>query len=266
MRARYYNPDIKHFLNQDIKVGDITNSQSLNHYAYCEGNPVSMVDPFGLCGEDANDQGKTSKYGFWHNALDFAGLFFDGADLINAALYASEGDWGNAALCAAAFIPVAGSVIVGAVKSAKAVIKAKKAEKILFLAKESCKMTKNAANTLDTFTDTMKAAAKWGDNPFKLVDGITAETGSKAMKALETGGDFAKESKKAVWEMKAVSGADGIRLKTSVDESVSFFKQGFAGTDGVAESAKSVGKSGSGTDIIKGIGYMMIKRKECNFE
>ncbi len=110
-------------------------------------------------------------------------------------------------------------------------------------------MTKNAANTLDTFTDTMKAAAKWGDNPFKLVDGITAETGSKAMKALETGGDFAKESKKAVWEMKAVSGADGIRLKTSVDESVSFFKQGFAGTDGVAKGAR---KSGSGSYYFRG--------------
>ncbi len=106
-------------------------------------------------------------------------------------------------------------------------------------------MTKNVANTLDTFTDTMKAAARWGDNLLKLVDGITAETSSKAMKALETGGDFAKESKKAVWEMKAVSGADGIRLKTSVDESVSFFKQGFAGTDGVA---KSVRKSGIDSD------------------
>ncbi len=34
----------------------------------------------------------------------------------------------------------------------------------------------------------MKAVAKWGDNPSKLVDGITAEAGSKAMKALETGG------------------------------------------------------------------------------
>ncbi len=82
MRARYYNPDIKRFINQDIKVEDITNSQSLNRYAYCEGNPVSMVDPFGLCGENANDQGKTSKYAFWHNALDFARLFFDCADLI----------------------------------------------------------------------------------------------------------------------------------------------------------------------------------------
>lgn len=58
MRARYYNPDIKRFINPDIKVGDIGSSQSLNRYAYCEGNPVNMVDPFGLCGENANDQGR----------------------------------------------------------------------------------------------------------------------------------------------------------------------------------------------------------------
>lgn len=29
MRARYYNPDIKRFINQDIKIGDIGSSQSL---------------------------------------------------------------------------------------------------------------------------------------------------------------------------------------------------------------------------------------------
>ena len=40
MRARYYNSDIKRFINQDIKVGDIGSSQSLNRYAYCEGNPI----------------------------------------------------------------------------------------------------------------------------------------------------------------------------------------------------------------------------------
>ena len=243
MRARYYNSDIKRFINQDIKVGDIGSSQSLNRYAYCEGNPVSMVDPFGLCGEDANDQGEKSKYGWIHEFLDFAGIFFDPADLINGALYAAEGDWGNAALCAVSFIPAVGSVIVGVAKSAKAIMKARKAEKILSLAKESCRMTKNAANTLDTFTDTMRAASKWGDNPLKLVDGITAEAGSKAVRALETGGDFAKESKKAVWEMKAVSGGNGIRLKTSVDEGASLFKQGFAGTNGVAKSARKSGKT-----------------------
>ena len=42
MRARYYNSDIKRFINRDIKVGDIGSSQSLNRYAYCEGNPVTL--------------------------------------------------------------------------------------------------------------------------------------------------------------------------------------------------------------------------------
>lgn len=48
MRARYYNPDIKRFINQDILTGSIGNSASLNRYSYVEGNPVSYTDPFGL--------------------------------------------------------------------------------------------------------------------------------------------------------------------------------------------------------------------------
>ena len=113
MRARYYNPDIKRFINQDIKVGDVGNSQSLNRYAYCEGNPVSLVDPFGLSPQAARDSGEESKYQWLHNLLDVAGIFFDGADIINAALYAKEGDWGNAALCAASAIPAIGAAIAG---------------------------------------------------------------------------------------------------------------------------------------------------------
>ena len=37
------------FINEDIVTGDISNSNSLNRYSYVEGNPVTMVDPFGLC-------------------------------------------------------------------------------------------------------------------------------------------------------------------------------------------------------------------------
>lgn len=48
MRARYYNPEIKRFINQDVIEGNITNSPSLNKYAYCQGNPVMLLDPFGL--------------------------------------------------------------------------------------------------------------------------------------------------------------------------------------------------------------------------
>ena len=51
MRARYYNAAIKRFINQDTVTGSIESSQSLNRYAYVEGNPVSYLDPFGLCPE-----------------------------------------------------------------------------------------------------------------------------------------------------------------------------------------------------------------------
>ena len=44
MRARYYNPQIKRFINRDIIDGSITDSQSLNKYSYVQGNPVSLID------------------------------------------------------------------------------------------------------------------------------------------------------------------------------------------------------------------------------
>ncbi len=45
MRARYYNPYICRFINPDPSGF----SGGLNHYAYADGNPVSLIDPFGLC-------------------------------------------------------------------------------------------------------------------------------------------------------------------------------------------------------------------------
>ena len=143
MRARYYNSDIKRFINQDIKVGDIGSSQSLNRYAYCEGNPVSMVDPFGLCGEDANDQGEKSKYQWLHNALDWAGLVFDGADIVNGILYAAEGDYVNAAISFACGIPAVGNIVAGVAKTSKVAKAMKTANKIA----DMCKSIGKAGNT-----------------------------------------------------------------------------------------------------------------------
>ena len=48
MRARYYSPDMKRFINADIVPGEISNAITLNRFAYANGNPVSLIDPFGL--------------------------------------------------------------------------------------------------------------------------------------------------------------------------------------------------------------------------
>ncbi len=48
MRARYYDPKLKRFLNRDVIQGTITDGQTFNRYAYVNGNPVSYVDPLGL--------------------------------------------------------------------------------------------------------------------------------------------------------------------------------------------------------------------------
>ena len=52
MRARYYSPELRRFINADIIAGEISNAVTLNRYAYANGNPVSNTDPFGLSVEN----------------------------------------------------------------------------------------------------------------------------------------------------------------------------------------------------------------------
>ncbi len=69
MRARYYSPDMRRFINADIISGEISNAVTLNRYAYANGNPVSNTDPFGL---SADNKGITSN----SNKEDLKGDFF----------------------------------------------------------------------------------------------------------------------------------------------------------------------------------------------
>ncbi|QCT01654.1 hypothetical protein E6C60_0934 [Paenibacillus algicola] len=55
MRARYYNPDIKRFMNRDVLRGEVSLGLSMDRFAYVTGNPVTFVDPLGL---DAIQAGK----------------------------------------------------------------------------------------------------------------------------------------------------------------------------------------------------------------
>ena len=50
LRARFYNPIIARFTQEDTYRGD-----GLNLYAYCQNNPVFYADPSGTCSEVAKD-------------------------------------------------------------------------------------------------------------------------------------------------------------------------------------------------------------------
>jgi RHS repeat-associated protein len=103
MRARYYSPELKRFINADTLKGSVSNGETLNNYAYANGNPISMVDPFGRCADMASDVG--------HSVLDTLGLIpFLGAvpDTANAVWYAFQGKWGYAGLSLACAIPFFG--------------------------------------------------------------------------------------------------------------------------------------------------------------
>jgi len=53
MRARYYSPELKRFLNQDILLGNISEPLTLNRFAYANGDPINNIDPFGLSALDS---------------------------------------------------------------------------------------------------------------------------------------------------------------------------------------------------------------------
>ena len=75
MRARYYSPEMRRFINADILHGEISDSTSLNRYSYVNGNPVSFVDPFGLSAERESNEPSAIITAEWEKFLDeyFAG-------------------------------------------------------------------------------------------------------------------------------------------------------------------------------------------------
>jgi RHS repeat-associated protein len=52
MRARFYSPELKRFLNADIKKGSIDNIQTLNLYNFVVGNPIALIDPAGMSADN----------------------------------------------------------------------------------------------------------------------------------------------------------------------------------------------------------------------
>ena len=70
MRTRFYNPDLKRFMNADVLDGSIADSTSLNLYTYVNGNPISYVDPFGMSADRGNNETESNS-GISQSQIDF---------------------------------------------------------------------------------------------------------------------------------------------------------------------------------------------------
>ena len=98
MRARYYNQDARRFVNLDPVRGELTNTQSLNRYAYVQGNPVRATDPLGLSPEEVEREIDVHLILGLLGCIPFAGAIFSAYD---AYLYHKEGN----------YIMMAGSIV-----------------------------------------------------------------------------------------------------------------------------------------------------------
>jgi hypothetical protein len=56
MGTRWYDPYLGRFTSRDVLFGDPLSPMSLNQYVYGGDNPVSMIDPDGLCYRDPDNQ------------------------------------------------------------------------------------------------------------------------------------------------------------------------------------------------------------------
>ncbi|RDU23581.1 RHS repeat-associated core domain-containing protein, partial [Anaerosacchariphilus polymeriproducens] len=181
MRARYYNTDIRRFINQDILTGSIENSQSLNRYCYVQGNPIRYTDPFGLCPQN---NGSFSSIG--HTVLDVIGFIpgvRDVVDVINAGWYLLEGNEEMAALSAMSALPLIGSVVGSGIRLGfkaskffnKAAKTAKYIEKISEVVSYTGSFTVSAVNLKHDVTNAIKEYKATGSISAESVFSILAD-------------------------------------------------------------------------------------------
>ncbi|MFD5324010.1 RHS repeat-associated core domain-containing protein [Streptomyces sp. NPDC127092] len=147
--AREYDPALGRFLSVDPVI-DMLDPLQMQGYNYGYNNPLVFTDPDGLWGwSDVT-----------HATLDVVGMVpvvGEGADLVNAGIYAAEGDWENAALSAASAVPVAGNVATGAKW-------AKNANKVIDGAQAAGKKADDAPSLSKQAPPTKEAPAKKQEN------------------------------------------------------------------------------------------------------
>jgi uncharacterized protein RhaS with RHS repeats len=119
---RYYDPTEGRWLTRD----PIGYAGGLNLYGYCSGNPVNLVDPLGLCGEQGGDDG-WSIWDIIQTGLDIGGSIpgiGEPLDLINGGISLMRGDYVNAGLSFVSMVPIAGDIIGKGGKIGGAVVSA----------------------------------------------------------------------------------------------------------------------------------------------
>ena len=198
MRARYYNVNIKRFINQDVVHGSISASQSLNRYSYVQGNPIKLTDPFGLSPLD-----RLNWKNVGHAILNGLGMIpvvGEAFDMANAIWYAKDGQYGMAALSLMSALPMIGNVASGVMTAAKLTTAAK-------IVSTACKVVSNAATFTQAAVGGISNAASIGQNILngKLFSEDTAKNlvsfGINAFTAATSGKNLlssSKELKKAV--------------------------------------------------------------------
>jgi len=117
MRARYYNPEIKRFINRDVVRGTIDTAQTLNRYAYVNGNPVTYIDPFGLSRD--GDSKWLQGGNFLADMIPYIGTLkgfqqaFSGMNHVTGTKLSVAERWSEGIGSTMSFIPIPGMKFVG---------------------------------------------------------------------------------------------------------------------------------------------------------
>jgi RHS repeat-associated protein len=73
LRARYYDPEIQRFTQEDTYPGSLSNPMSQNGYAFCGNNPVNFIDPTGYLTQKQVDAKVAAAQKAYKNATTQAG-------------------------------------------------------------------------------------------------------------------------------------------------------------------------------------------------
>ncbi|MEC0210419.1 polymorphic toxin-type HINT domain-containing protein [Paenibacillus ehimensis] len=191
MRARYYQPEIKRFVNRDVLTGTISEASTLNRYAYVNGNPVSYVDPFGLS-RDGDSSFLLQGGNFLVDTVPWVGTIkgfqqaFLGTNFVTGERLSTGDRWAEGIGSALSLIPIPGLKHAGKYAT-KGVIAAEKQLERLFMGpwmKKAENTVKKLINECNCFTAGTKVLTDEGEENIEDI-----EVGDKVLSKDEKTGE-----------------------------------------------------------------------------